>query len=344
MPEASSRSLRSVPGCSGRLRFGALTRGVGFLMLFGCPQLLTDDFEEVSSGGAAQTSDAGVPPATSGPGEGDVDASAGAGGSAGGSQEDWGNGWGADGQGSRGGWNSDDAGGGGESGTAELDALRAALEHRYSFEGTGTSAVDGVGEAHGVIQDTSLTGSGYLSLSDGAFVNLPNGLLSESNDRTLEAWVVWNGGAAQQRIFDFGSSTGGEDGRGNGESFLFLSPDVGSGVVCVGYTLTGISGLTFLRGESGLPEGTLTHVAVVVDSQTDRLAIYVAGQLDASITMTTRLSEINDNNDWLGASQISIHPFLDAQLHEFRIYGAALSAELVELSFELGPDSTDLDD
>ena len=51
---------------------------------------------------------------------------------------------------------------------------------------------------------------------------------------------------------------------------------------------------------------------------------------------------INDINDWLGASQISVHPFLNAQIHEFRIYGAALSEELIALSFELGPDASEL--
>ncbi|HKO92500.1 MAG TPA: LamG domain-containing protein [Polyangiaceae bacterium] len=199
-----------------------------------------------------------------------------------------------------------------------------------------------MGGATGAIIATTLTGQGYVALSNGAFVNLPNGLLSESNDRTLETWIVWNGGAAQQRIFDFGSSTEGEGVRGNGQSFLSLSPDVGWGVVSIAYSLTGISGLTFLRGASALPTGRLTHLAVVIDSQTDKLALYVDGQLDASATMTLRLSQINDVNDWLGISQIATVPNLDARIHELRIYGTALSDELLALSFELGPDTNDL--
>ena len=343
MPDVSSCLLRSVRARSSRSRFGAVAHAASCFLLLGCPQLLSDDFDVVSAADRSQPSDSGLPPPPSGQGGTPATASAGAGGSAAGGQGGGGNGEDAGGQGSAAGASTGGtSGSAGASGAGPLESLRAALAHRYSFEGTGTSALDGAGTAHGVIQATTLTGSGYLSLSGGSFVNLPNGLLSESNDRTLEAWVVWNGGAAQQRIFDFGSSTAGEDGRGNGASFLFLSPDTGSGVLCVGYSLTGISGFTFMLGQSGLPTGTLRHVAVVVDSQANTLALYVAGQRDASTTMTTRMSQINDVNDWLGVSQISAQPFLDGQIHEFRIYRAALSAELLALSFELGPDTSEL--
>ena len=50
MPERSSCGVRGAPGRSGRFRFGAVAQGVSFLLLPGCPQLLTDDFGLGSAG------------------------------------------------------------------------------------------------------------------------------------------------------------------------------------------------------------------------------------------------------------------------------------------------------
>jgi hypothetical protein len=226
-------------------------------------------------------------------------------------------------------------------GDPDLVALRNAIVHRYDFEGTGTTATDRVGTANGTLYGATLTGQGQISFNgSNQYINLPNGLVSASNDATIEAWLTWKGGADWQRVFDFGSSDSGEGARGAGVTFLYLVARSEYGVMQASYGLTGATAETTVNGTAPLPVGILTHLAVVVDSQHDALSLYMNGALDASTTLTRRLSSINDVNDWLGMSQFSEDPFLNADLTEFRIYDQALDASQVALSYRLGPDAS----
>lgn len=91
--------------------------------------------------------------------------------------------------------------------STECRVLRTALRHRYAFNGTGTAVVDSVGGADGVVEGTSLSGSGSLQLGGGSseeHVRLPSGLLSALPNATIEMWIGWVGGDRWQRLFDFG--------------------------------------------------------------------------------------------------------------------------------------------
>jgi concanavalin A-like lectin/glucanase superfamily protein len=279
------------------------------LLLLACPQLQDDDFVRAA------------PPSLG------VDAGneAGAGGSGGALQGQAGEG----GTGSAGGTK-----------IALLASLKGALSHRYSFDGSGTEIADSIAEAHGTLYNANLDGRGFAELlGDDGFVNLPNGLLSSSNDKTLEAWLIWKGGGRWQRVFDFGSSDRGESQRGQGTSYLYLTTRGTADAMSVAYSTNGIIGETRLVSSVALPVGSRVHVAVVIDSQTDSFALYVNGALDASRTLVQRLSEISDVNSWLGLAQYETDPGLNADLLEFRLYDQALSAAEVGLSFELGADA-----
>lgn len=216
--------------------------------------------------------------------------------------------------------------------------LRSALVHRYSFNGIGTVVTDSVGTANGALFNATLDNRGVVRLTGTrAFVNLPNGLVSESNDCTIETWLTWNGGSAWQRIFDFGSNDLGESQRGNGTSYLFLTPRSIDNVLLAAYSSNGFGSQTTLPGTHALAIGEVTHVAVVIDSQSDRFLLYLNGVLDASEVLTQRLSEIQDVNVWVGMSQFSSDPFLNADMSELRFYARALSAREIRTSFELGP-------
>ena len=56
------------------------------------------------------------------------------------------------------------------------------------------------------------------------FVTLPPGMMNV-NEITIAARVNWGGGAAWQRIFDFGTSATGEDVSDGNGGYLFLSPE-----------------------------------------------------------------------------------------------------------------------
>lgn len=222
----------------------------------------------------------------------------------------------------------------------DLSALSAALTHRYSFEGFGASPPDTLGGAPAYIYNGLLDGQGYVRLiGNEQYVSLPNGVLSSSADKTIEAWLTWRGGAAWQRIFDFGVSSAGEFNQGSGLSYLYLTTSADDGVMTVAYSQNGLASEVRLTGTGPFPRGLSTHVAVVIDSARDTLGLYLDGELVSETTLTERLGSIDDVNVWIGRSQYADDPGLDADVAEFRIYDAALSPASLALSFAQGPDA-----
>ena len=228
--------------------------------------------------------------------------------------------------------------------------LESSLIHRYSFDGDAAVVLDSKGAAHGQLLGERLPGDGTLPLAGehaGQYVNLPNGIVSGLTDATFEAWLTWNGGAAWQRIFDFGSSSSGEDMPGaTGTSYLFLttnaSPDTSRVLPAglrVAYSQNGVEDEELCYVATPFPSGVETHVAVVIDRAAKSMALYQDGALLRDCTLTRPLSAIDDVNNWLGHSNYVADADLSGIFDEFRIYGAALSATQVEDSFVAGPDA-----
>lgn len=233
--------------------------------------------------------------------------------------------------------------------TTELSdcaSLKAALIHRYDFEGNGTNVLDRVGSAHGIVTQgatlSKLDGKGVVLLgggTSGAYVDLPNRLVSSLTNATFEAWVTWGGGKAWQRVFDFGDSTATspENNPASGKSYLFASARGGLGGVLTAYSLNGSTEETAVSGPSPLAQ-TLNQMVVVADAANDQLALYVNGALIGTQAWTGSLAAINDVNVWLGRSQFAADPELSGVYHEFRMYGAALSAAQIATAYRGGPD------
>jgi hypothetical protein len=237
--------------------------------------------------------------------------------------------------------------------------LASSLLHRYSFNGLGSVALDSIGAAPGPIVNASLAGTGSLTLTGAhslEYVNLPNDIISGLNDATFEAWLTWNGGGPWQRIFDFGNSNGGEDmpvivpgttmNTYGGTSYLFLTAnaatDAARGLesgLRVAYSLNGVGDEDVCFGTETLPKGVPTHVAVVIDSKAETIALYQDGALIDECPLSRPLSEIDDVNNWLGRSNFTADQDLAASYDEFRIYTTALTAEQIADSFKFGPDA-----
>jgi hypothetical protein len=230
-----------------------------------------------------------------------------------------------------------------------MSPLQTSLIHRYSFDGEGKVALDSKGAAHGPLVAVSLPGNGTLPLAgarSGQYVDLPNGIVSGLSEATFEAWLTWNGGGAWQRIFDFGSSTGGEDMPASGSTYLFLTTASSADALPsllpslrVAYSLNGVSDETTCYGPLGFPIGIATHVVVVIDPAKESMALYQDGSLVDDCPFTRPLSAIDDVNNWLGHSNFSADVDLDGTYDEFRIYSAALTAAQVADSFSAGPDA-----
>jgi Concanavalin A-like lectin/glucanases superfamily len=231
---------------------------------------------------------------------------------------------------------------------ASLCALKAALVHRYRFDGTGTTATDSVGTAHGTVVNTQLSGSGSVTLAGAGsqFVELPSGIVSQLTNATLEVWVTWNGGGGWQRIFDFGDSV-----ATKASTTLYLTPKAGASP---NYTGPATLLTAFKRADqttaqelnvwaaSAMTTGTVVHVAVVVDDGNNQIALYRNGMLETASAFADSLSLLNDVNNRLGQSQYSGDPEFGGTIFEFRIYNVALSASAIQASFAAGPDPAGL--
>jgi hypothetical protein len=235
---------------------------------------------------------------------------------------------------------------------ASCDGIESQLAHRYRFNGSGSAITDSVGNASGTFVHAALTGTGAAVLAGGTtdqYIDLPNKIVSDLTNATFEAWLTWNGGAAWQRIFDFGDATSrDEDEQESGRSYLFLTAASGAdatGTVRAAYKRSTL-GADEIAVNAAMPlaVGTMAHVAVVFDDSNNRLTLYVNGALAMSTAISNALSSINDVNNWIGRSQFSNDAELNATVHEFRIYKAALSAKQIRSSFVAGPDPIFLED
>lgn len=237
------------------------------------------------------------------------------------------------------------------------------LTHRYSFGGQpGTTVVtDSVGTAHGELVglDPATTndfnglgqlataGSPWNGLPLGAYVNLPNGLVSSLNAVTLEGWANWKGGAnaANQRFFDFGMSSGAPDGGGAGvfgedvvanpgRSYMFLTPSGPRFAINQGTAGENPS----ITSSIAIAQNTNIHFAVVYDPPNGVARLYINGRRAGTAAATQPLSAVDDRNAWLGRSQWQ-DPLYYGLFDEFRIYnGPRLDADIAA-SFAAGPDS-----
>ncbi len=288
---------------------------------------------------------------------------------------------GADSGGGSGGTAGADSGGG-SGGTAGADsggaatgcavqdcaAIAATLRHRYRFEGAATLVLDWAGTANGAAAGSAVHADGEMVLSDGAYVDLPNGIVSSLEDATFETWVVWNGGGEGQRIFDFGDAVSGGfcDPPGysapEGEpgvctrTSIMLTPSTAAAGLGVGGLQVSVRTLervglystpTIVRIDatmaSPLPVGSVQHIAAVVDDGSDQLRLYLNGERVDATAFTGHLADVTDVNNWLGQSQNAGHPPFDGRLLELRIYESALNDEQIALTFAEGPDAEFLD-
>jgi hypothetical protein len=145
------------------------------------------------------------------------------------------------------------------------------------------------------------------------YVSLPNGV---ANAQTFAAVIKWNGGAAWQRVFDFGSGT---------NSYVFLTPMASTGFPRFTITSSGIGGEQHLDGTAALPVNVWTHIAATTDGSQGILYLNgVPVATNASMGLTA--SDIVPVNVWFGRSQFAGDPYFNGQISSVRIFGRALSS------------------
>lgn len=224
---------------------------------------------------------------------------------------------------------------------ASCQALIGGLAHRYAFTGSGTTLKDSKGTADAAAVNMSLSNTGNLEFSTGdQYADLPNALISKLTNVSLEAWVTWQGGDAWQRIFDFGEdSTGAENNRSTGRSYVFLSPHGDGNFVRAVFRKPAATEV-IIDSMPSLTIGDPAQLVLVLDDDKDLMSLYVNGAAAGSAAFVDHLSAVNDVNNWLGRSQFATDPAFVGNMQDFRMYSVALSAAQVAYSFSKGADAT----
>jgi len=224
--------------------------------------------------------------------------------------------------------------------SASAGSVSHHLLHRYSFDGHGSSAVDSIGGADGSLENgAALDGAGHVVL-DGSddFVDLPNGLISGLGSATLVLWLSWNGGPCWQRAFDFGSTDAGEGAVGNATTSLFATPLRCPGTGPATSFQTVASPLGSVDSDVPFPVLQNASLAVTLDAAKKEIRLYAEGK-PLGVGSLPPLSELTDQNDWLGRSQWPQDRALRGSLDEFRIYDVALDDAAISVLNGAGPDA-----
>lgn len=244
------------------------------------------------------------------------------------------------------------------------ERLAVGPDHRYSFNeaalenATGAEIIDSVSGSNGTVlgDGAAYTGS-RLRLAGGgsgsaAYGDLPNGLLSRngvlnggSGEFTIEGWFHQTGRQTWSRIFDIGSTTGGEvtgpGAGGTGLDYLEYSLQIGDDVNSRRLELrnedpTGGGTTTFDHGTATFD--TDVHFAVTWNEATGDISAYENGKRVGGLHVDDAMSDINDVNVWLGRSNWSGDRNSQVDFDEVRFYPHVLSPGEVMGNFVAGPD------
>lgn len=219
------------------------------------------------------------------------------------------------------------------------------LIHRYSFDGTGSMAVDTISptDGNGTVIGTMLDGSGLVTMdgASGEYVDLPNGIISKLTDVTVITWTTWVDGAAYGRVFDFGIGTHGEGlVMGDaGVSYMAVlpktgfdnqaKPGLGGEMKAPGFPTVTLASTEDMRNRFG-------QVAFSFKGGVSA-ALYLDGKLLASEPTAITPANIDDRNNWIGQSQYYGNPAYHGSYDEFRIYNVALDGCQLRTLYLRGP-------
>ena len=161
------------------------------------------------------------------------------------------------------------------------------------------------------------TRGGVLNLNGtNQYVSFPSGL---SGMKTFMAWVKWNGGAAWQRIYDFGNDT---------NRYTMLTPLASSGKLRFNISIDSIPGEQIVDAPATFPVNVWTHVAVVMNGTS--VVLYTNGTPVATNLFANLLpTDLNATNFYFGKSQWPADPYFSGELSSVRIFSRPLAANEV---------------
>jgi len=240
-----------------------------------------------------------------------------------------------------------------------MDA-QTGLIHEWTFNDSpdGVTIPDVVGGADGVLVNqtgnaviadgqctTGNDGSQISNQTTGDYVDLPNGLVSPLTQMTIECWATWTDDTAGlwQRVYDFGTSNGGEDISNNADAggavYDFYSTANNNASNCIiEYRHGGTSPIITPLTGGPMPLGEEIMIGQTHDDKANVIKMYINGVAVGGYAPLYPLKAMTDNNNWLGRSQWGDELFVGSW-NEFRIYDTVLSADQIAADYLAGPDA-----
>ncbi|WP_111309921.1 beta-L-arabinofuranosidase domain-containing protein [Confluentibacter sediminis] len=215
-----------------------------------------------------------------------------------------------------------------------LDGIgETGLISRYLFEGntkdwSRNNLHSTIESSHAKFIDDKQFGT-VLSLSSDskAFVSIPGEAINSEESLSVTGWIYLRSTQVGQLFFDFGR---------NSKTHFFMAPTgIQKEEGCV-VGITTKSGDTYKINSPELKANTWNHVGVVIDIPSKTMSMYLNGALISETkNMSALLTDIFDENSaknnklYIGKSLSSKPSYLNAKLHDFRIYRIALSEKQI---------------
>jgi len=161
--------------------------------------------------------------------------------------------------------------------------------------------------SEGISYDIGRNGNGCISLNgkDG-YIQLPYTVVNQK-EITIMTWIYWKGGAAWQRIFDFG----------NGEKeYLYLTPRIRFAIKN--------NGIEQKLDAPTLPINEWHHIAITLNDTST--CIYLDGNIVAKTNSINIVPlDIKPVLNYIGKGQTSV-PLFNGLLDDFRIYNYSMNS------------------
>ncbi|QJE95363.1 LamG-like jellyroll fold domain-containing protein [Luteolibacter luteus] len=258
---------------------------------------------------------------------------------------------------------------GGYPGNAPGVALSKAPVHRWSFNNAagaapnGTVVPDSIGGLEAVVRGSNATfvagtgaGNNVIQLpggtadTDPAYVDLPNGIISNGNRTTIEFWATQTSNKTWSRMLSFGRNSAGEV-PGPGGSF---NGDNHAGIVLYGNIDNAASnrihrrggtmsnGADFRNSDGSVVLNQQFHYAITFDPDLGEWRWYRDGLLMEVLPETQGPRSVQDINNWLGRSEYSGDQFFNGSFDELRIYNYTLSETEIRGNTAAGPNTLNI--
>lgn len=166
-----------------------------------------------------------------------------------------------------------------------------------------------------------------LSANNKAFISLPNNIFAGEESLSISGWIYLKSNQNNQYFFDFGKSA---------KTHFFVAP-LGTKDDKTFHTEISIaSGEKYKADSPVLETNKWVHLAVVIDIPSKTLNTYVNGTLVSSAkNLKLKFEQLFDSNSaknnklYIGKSFSDESSYLNANLHDFRIYRISLTEKQV---------------